>query len=373
MSKTVTFTGDQISKQVQAFYEKDLAKLSKEWDTDIVMCLCHGKYDVVPPEMSFDKMYIFIQLLPREFEGVKKHTIKSYKIDGKELIFPIKEDSTQKCPQGDTLIYTTAPERAEIIRDDDGVPIAAIYDGAIYILNDFIHCRSKEELEISHKIFKCIISHLKAGVEEKSKRSLEAALRVQFTTRLDKELIQFKAASDTITQYEKGISEAVRKMTATEKIVEAIRRNISDIPTALEKTWKSLIKMNNSKTYNAVSFTKTGIKAITTPIIVRYQNTDYDMGRFEVTLMFDGTCKIVNLDHKIGNNDHPHINNGQVCWGNFAGYIPKLIGASEFDVALVQIYTFLCHYDQNSPYSTIDHWPVAKKVKEESDEPKARA
>ena len=139
MSKTITFTGDQISKQVQSFYEKDLAKLSKEWDTDIVMCLCHGKYDVVPPEMSFDKMYIFIQLLPREFEGVKKHTIKSYKIDGKELIFPIKEDSTQKCPQGDTLIYTTAPERAEIIRDDDGIPLAAIYDGAIYILNDFIH------------------------------------------------------------------------------------------------------------------------------------------------------------------------------------------------------------------------------------------
>ena len=383
VSRTITFAGDQISKQVQAFYEKDLGSLAKEWDTDIIMCLCHGKYDVVPQEMSFDKLYIFVQLLPREFEVVKKSTIKSYKMDGKDVIFPVKEESPQKCPQGDTLVFTKAPERAEIVRDDDGVPMAVIYDGVVYILNDFIHCRSKEELDISSKIFHYIIDktvtetgvlrHLKAGVEEKSKRSLEAALRVQFTTRLDKEMIQFRAASDTITQYEKGISEAVRKMTATEKIVEAIRRNISDIPSALEKTWKSLMKMQGSKTYTNISFTKTGIKAVTTPIVIRHQSSDYDMGRYEVTLSFDGTCRIIALDRKMENNDHPHINNGQVCWGNFAGYIPKLIGSSEFDVALVQIYTFLCHYDQNSPYKTIDAWPKLKKAKEEdSEELKAR-
>lgn len=376
MGREVIFAGDPISKQVQTRYKDILSDLATKWDTDIIMCLCHGKYDLVPQEMSFDKLYIFVQLLPKEFEGIKKHEIAGYKINGKELVFPVKEDSPQKCPQGDTLSFTGSPTRAEIVRDDNDVAIAVIHDGAIYILNDFIHCRSTEELNVSIELFNFIVetvitksnvlNHLKSGVEEKSKRALEAALRIQFTQRLDKEVLQLKAAKDTITQYEKGITEAVRKVTATEKIVMAIKLNIEDVPTALNKTWLSLQKMRNSSSYSGVSFTKSGIKAITTPINIKHQGKEYVMGRFEVSLQFDGVCKIVNLDHRIDNYDHPHINGGQVCWGNFAGYIPKLIGSSEFDVALVQIYTFLSHYDSGSPYKTIDHWPlfvVAEKEK----------
>ena len=375
MSKEVIFMGDPISKQVQTKYKDILGELATKWDTDIIMCLCHGKHELVPPEMSFDKLYIFVQLLPKEFEGVKKHEIAGYKINGKELIFPVKEDSPQKCPQGDTLLFASSPSRATIVRDDNDVAIAAIHDGAIYILNDFIHCRSTEELNVSIELFNFIVdtvinktdvlAHLKSGVEEKSKRALEAALRVQFTQRLDKEVIQLKAAKDTIAQYEKGIVEAVRKVTATEKIVVAIKANIDDVPTALNKTWMSLNKMKNGESYNSISFTKTGIKAITTPINIKYEKKEYVMGRFEVTLNFDGICKIKNLDNKIDHYDHPHINDTQVCWGNFAGYIPKLIGSSEFDVALVQIHTFLSHYDSGSPYKTIDYWPmIAPQVKE---------
>lgn len=384
MARVVQFSGDPVGKQIQAAYQKVLDGMAKEWDTDIVVCLCHGKYEAVPQEMSFDKLYMFIQLLPREFEGVKKGTIKSYKMDGKEVILPVKDEGPQKCPQGDTLIYTKAPERASIIRDEADIAMGVIHDGCIYFLNDFIHCRSKEELEVSMKTFQYILDkavnktdvlkHLKAGVEEKSKRALEQALKLQFSQRLDKEVLQMRAAKDTITQYEKGIVEAVRKVTATEKIVEAIRRNMEDVPTALEKTWREVNKMNNTDAYDSISFTKTGLKAITKPIFIPFNKEVYDMGRYEVCLNFDGITKIHSLDKKDGGSgyDHPHISSGNVCWGNFAGYIPKLVGSSEFDVALVQIHTFLCHYDSGSPYRTLDHWPTVKKaVAKEKKEVKA--
>jgi hypothetical protein len=377
VAKEVMFVGDQISKQPQALYEKMLKPIADRCDTDIIVTICHGRYEVVPQEMSFDKLYIFVQLLPKEFEGVKKSTVKGYKIDGEDLVFPVKVDATNPlvspCPQGDSLVYTKAPSRAIIINDDLGVPMAAILDGSLYIMNDFIHSRSKADFEAGAKQLEFILAKsvamglvesIKCGQEEKSKRSLESALRVQFSQRLEKELVQLKAARDTVIQYEKGITDATRKIVSTEKIVEAIRNNIEDVPKALDKTWASLKRMDGSKTYSSVSYTKTGIKAITVPIVIKWNGKEYDMGRFEVSLGYDGTCKILNLDHRIEHLDHPHISNTAVCWGNFSGWIPKLIGSSEFDVALDQIYTFLCHYDSGSPYRSIESWPVVKKVKE---------
>jgi len=371
MPKQVLFIGDQISKQPQSYYEKMLLEYGEKWDTDIIVCICHGRVETIPAELVFDKLYIFAQVLPREFQGVQKHTVKSYKINGKEVIFPEKEDAAQKCPQGDTLSFTKAPDRAAIIRDDDGIAMAAVFDGNIYILNDFIHTRNKEELDIGMALLKHILDYaekkldllkqLKSGVEEKSKRSLENALKQQFTIRLDKEAIQLKAAKDTVETYAKNIVEAQRKIISTEKILEALRKNIEDVPSALEKTWKSLSRMSNSMSYSSISFTKSGIRAITTPIVVKHGGKEYDMGRFDITLQFDGVCKANNLDHKVDNYDHPHVNAGQFCWGNFSGWIPKLVGASEFDVALDQIYTFLCHYDSASPYKPLEAWPLLAK------------
>ena len=380
MAREVIFAGDQVSKQPQALYEKFLRTVADKHDIDIILTVCHGKYEVVPVEMSFDKLYIFVQLLPKEFEGIKKATVKGYKINGEDLIFNVKQDEknpqASPCPQGDSLIFSKAPDRSIIIVDDLGVAMAAILDGTLYIMNDFIHSRDKDDYVLGAKEFEYIfekalaaglIVSVKDGLEEKSKRSLEAAVRIQFTSRLEKELVQLKAADDTISQYEKGIAECTRKAMSIRKIVDAIRSNISDVDTALAKIWKNVSKMSGGKLYSNISYTKTGLKAISNHITIEHQKKMYDIGRFEVTMLYDGTCKIICLDRKIdGRYDHPHITDGQVCWGNFSGTIPKLIGSSEFDVALDMIYTFLCHYDTGNPYKTIEHWPtvVAKPVPE---------
>lgn len=381
MGKEIQFVGDTISKQPQKLYEDILRIIADKYDVDIVLASCHGRYETIPQEMSFDKLYIFVNLLPKEFEGTKKVKLKGFKINGEELLFSVKEDEKDPgnqgpCPQGDSLSFTKAPSRAIIINDEAEVPMAVILDGSLYIVNDFIHSRSKEDFKVGSAEFEYIlakaivaglIDSVKGGLEEKSKRSLEAALRLQFTQRLEKEMVQLKAANDLIVQYEKGICDSTKKYASTMRIIDAIRGNIEDVENALNKTWKSLDKMAHSVLYTNISYTKNGIKALTAPIIIKHDKKDYDLGKYEVTLSYEGTCKIIGINPKIeGRFDHPHISDGNVCWGNFAGQIPKLIGSSEFDVALDMIYTFLAHYDTGNPYKTIEHWPIkAKEVKKE--------
>ena len=159
------------------------------------------------------------------------------------------------------------------------------------------------------------------------------------------------------------MADCFRKVFSGERIITAIQNNINDVPKALGKTWLEIQRMNGSKMYEKISFMKTGLKAITTPIVIKHGGIFYQMGKYEVLLNFDGNTKIYSLENKAKSNPHPHISNGQPCWGNMAGLMPKYIGSSEFGIALMTVYEFLAHYDSASPYTTIDHWPKAKTAK----------
>ena len=377
MSRTATISGDPIGKNVSAFYQDELDKIAKKYDIDIELIICHGKWEVVPADMSFDKLYIFVQLLPKECTSAGKANIERCYINGEEFVFPVDTTKSVPCPQGEFLTFKDVPEKAEVITDDKGFPLGMVYDSSVYIFNDFRHSRKQSELEASMVFFKylmneafkktTLLNQLKSGLEDKSKRALEIALKSLFSSRIDKELIQLKAAKDTITQYEKGITDAVRKVISTEKVVESIKRNMADVPRALQKTWDEINKLKDSAMYENIAFTKSGIKAYTTPIVIEWNHKKYAMGKYQVDLNFDGTCQIFNTGKKVDKFDHPHINAGQVCWGNFSGYIPKLIGSSEFDVALTQIHTFLCHYDSGNPYKGIENWPLVEKETKKTD------
>ena len=206
--RIIQFMGDDCGKQVRSAYEAIFGKYASQIDTDIVFILCHGDYNKIPHDMDFDRFYIFGQLLPKTFEGATRNKIDHFTIGGKKIALP-KDKGT--CPQGDSLKFSKPEEKVFILTDDEKQPMAVVSDSSLYILNDFIHCRSKAELESSIKTFHYImkevleksnlIKFLKADIEEKSKRSLSKALVSQFSQRLEKERIQLRAARDTITSY----------------------------------------------------------------------------------------------------------------------------------------------------------------------------
>jgi hypothetical protein len=138
VAKNILFYGDPMSKQPQELMKKYLTPLADRLDLDIGFCVCHGKREVLPAEVDFDKLYIYIQMLPNEFEGVKKAETEKCKINGEEIIYPVKVDPKipQKCPQGDSLTYTKAPAKAVMLKDEDGNILGVSYDNGIYTLND---------------------------------------------------------------------------------------------------------------------------------------------------------------------------------------------------------------------------------------------
>jgi hypothetical protein len=348
-------------------YDEILSKLSSDWEVDVEIVICHANRDVVPAELDFEKFYIFAQMVPDMF------SIKSAKLDKIDMGSEVIEVTGG---QKDTIVIPTdVPSNVSVILDKSGQPLAVVHDASLYFLNDFIHCNNPAELERGIKTFKFVINEatktpdliraLKSGADEKGKRALEHVLQKQFKERLKKEMIQLESSTKIIDEYMSNLVKAQRKVMSSQSIIRALQSNISDIPSALEKKWDSTKKLAGSPLYESISFQKTCVKGTTTPIYIKHSGVWYNLGRFEVELGFGGIIKIHSLFAERGpSQDHPHVNGGNPCWGNMSGELPKRIAESEFDVAFVEIHTFLSHYSrEGGPYATIDNWPAVSDPK----------
>ena len=374
---TLEWCGDSpVAGAVQKGYDKILLPMANDFDIDIVLTVCHGHRNFIQ-EMDYDKFYIYAMVTPDIVEVEQK------RITGFDIGEKFQELTGG---QRDYLeIKGKVPKGVEVITDDKDKPMALLYDATLYFLNDFVHCENQISLDSSILTLKYVIDKatqteelmrmLKAGAEEKGKRSLEQALQKQFKDRLKKENLQLKSATELYNNYMVNINESQKKIISTEAIINIVKNNINEIPKQIDKRWIATKKLANSKMYENMSFQRTYIKGITTPVFLEENGRIYKFGKFEVILGFDGVIKINSLDKFSGvSKDHPHISGGNPCWGNMNGAPQKRIAESEFDIAFVEIYAFLKHYSlEGSPYLTIDHWPTISKkeyeeIKNSSDE-----
>ena len=363
----VVWSGDEPpAGAVKKTYDELLEPMAADFDVDINLIVCHGKGELVP-EMDFDKFYIFAMMAP-EMLKTERDKIKEISVGGKKW----KTDGGQ----ADILKITSdIPESVSIINDEAGIPIALVHDASLYFLSDFPHCKDQGQLDRSLATFKYVVDQatqtdelfkaLKAGGEEKGKRALEHALSKQFKDRLKKEESALTSAQGLYEKYIVNITDAQRKIIATQAIIHAVKGNIESVPKALEKKWYSVKKLEGTKMYESISFQRSCVKGITTPIFFEFSKKWYNFGKYEVALYFDGNIKIYSKFADRGvSQDHPHISGGNPCWGNMNGEPQKRIAESEFDIAFVEIYTFLNHYSPDGgPYAHIDKWPTVDKAK----------
>lgn len=377
----VSFTNEDTAREVCAHYIKLLSTVAQENNILIEVCVCHGNRSAMVRNPKLDKLYIYTQIAPGNIDFVSTH-FDSYTLNGEVITFPIKQTSAQKCPQGDAIAIAekslpNIPEKDRIY-DDKGTLIAFIYQFDLYIVNDFTHSRNPDELIISRKVFDYIfskacnelqlINRFKNSYEEKAKNALTKALQSQLARTLEKERIQLKAANDTIAQYTTGIVDCERRIMVTQQVISGMEKEVGNLEHTMQKRWNDLQRLSESPFYESISFEQDSVVARTAPIICRYRDKVFYYGKYTISVSFAGATTIT-ADNRIDNQyDHPHINKGNVCWGNFSGVIPKLIGACQFDVALNMIYQFLEHYDEANPYCKIDRWPVATKEQIAEDE-----
>jgi hypothetical protein len=360
---------EQPAGGVKKGYDPLLEGMAVDFDIDINVVICHGKREFMPPEMDFEKFYIFCMMTPEHIQP-KKTRIKKLVMDGKEWEVTSGQGDYLS-PEGEL------PSNVSAISDERGKPIALIYDAALYFLSDFLHCQNGEEMARSLATFKYVIDKatatpelfraLKAGAEEKGKRALEHALSKAFRERLKKEETQLESSERLYNEYTQNAVKAQRKFMATAAILDAIKNNMQAIPDAVNKRWDATKKLEGTRMYDSISFQQNSVKGITTPIYIEYNSIVYKLGKFEVTLGFQGSIRIHSLWPERGvSQDHPHVSSGNPCWGNLSGEVPKRIAESEFDVAFVDIYIFLTSYDSQNPYSSIDHWPQASQEEVEA-------
>lgn len=361
----IKYNGDGMpSMNVKKVYDKAIQELADDFEIDIEVFTCHGNRGFMPQEMDFEKFYIFAQMAPEIF-SVKNSTMD-------KLVFGDEEVKITGGQIDILSIIEPRPKDAQIICDSKGKEIAIVHDASLYFLSDFIHCASKEELDASIATFKYVMNEatktpellraLKSGAEEKGKRSLEAALKKQFTERLKKEKIKLESASKIIDNYTTELTKASRTIISTQSIIQAIQNNLEEIPGALEKKWESTKRLEGGNLFESISFQRNAVKGITTNIFVQEKKIWYQMGKFEITLEFGGNVRIMSMWPERGPvQQHPHVNtDGRPCWGNLSGELPKRIAESEFDVAFVEVHTFLCHYSQEGgPHANINNWPQA--------------
>lgn len=377
---SVKYSGNAVpSTYVKKEYDKELVKMANDWQINTEVITCHGDASNIPPEMDFDKFYIFAQMAP--------DVIKTKKSKIKELTMGGKKYAITGGQQDILEIEGEIPAGMNVIKDETGINIAIVYDSSLYFLSDFIHCHNNEELATSLATFMWVVNEatktpdlmkaLKSGAEEKGKRILENVLQKLFKASLKKEQLQLESSIKLVNEYMTNLVTAQRKILSTQAIIGAIQKNILDVPTALEKKWNSTKKLAGTSLYETISFQRSCVKGVTTPIFVKESGTWYNLGKFEVVLSFDGNVKIHSLFEKRGPaQDHPHVSGGTPCWGNMSGELPKRLAESEFDVAFVEVHTFLSHYSrEGGPYATIDKWPAVtdkSKIEElESRNPKA--
>ena len=361
----IKYSGDGTpSTKVKSSYDKLLQELANDFEIDIEVVTCHGKYDYIPAELDFEKFYIFAQLVP-DVIAYKGKKLSKLMLGDKEVTVTGGQTDSMK-------IVGAMPKDATVINDSKGEALAIVYDASLYILNDFIHCHSKDELDNSLEIFKYIVNEatktqellkaLKYGTEEKGRKSLEIALKKQYKERLKKEKVLLDSSEKLIDNYTQELTKASRKIISTQNIIKAIHSNLEDIPESLEKKWNSAKKLESTPIFESVSFQRNSVKAVTTEIFVTEKKVTYQMGKFEIVLEFNGNIRIMSMWPQRGpSQQHPHVSaEGRPCWGNLSGELPKRIAESEFDVAFVEIHTFLCHYSQEGgPYANINHWPQA--------------
>lgn len=118
------------------------------------------------------------------------------------------------------------------------------------------------------------------------------------------------------------------------------------------------------------------IHVMTGPIYIEYQDKEYDIGKFKITLSVNPRNFIVemkNLTRSVPGRErrgtaHPHIwSDGRPCLGNIQECLPHMVGEYQFAAAISVCIQFLKSVNEDAGhFSDIRDWPLKATEKREN-------
>lgn len=196
---------------------------------------------------------------------------------------------------------------------------------------------------------------------EKKQKAKESLLKTTLRNRFDEQIKLYedkiKIKSSDIQSRMKNITTLQRDVANFIDYINILRSQKNNLDKKITSIYNSLKQLEKSDMYSKIEVRDNGIVGVTKNIKIKYNRHEYNLGKYKVTVLFEGKVHICSANPSNHTNCHPHVNSdGTACWGNAAEDIAKGIGQSDFLSVFKICYNFLNSYDNTHPYEKIENW-----------------
>lgn len=267
-------------------------------------------------------------------------------------------------------------DEEETVNDDNIV--AEVINGSLYIL--FNITKSKDCEYLLHKVLEqYVIQHLISKANDSNKSRLYACL-----TKFNQEwysVVFKKQLSNDSYSYQHRIRENQSEINSmSRKIEELSKENVilqkiiaftGELIPKIESEYQKIISLPEVEFVDIVWKQERSIITVFTKMIeIHYEDDFYQIGKFKIDIYpyaytneeeYENPVVCHNLTCRSNGYDHPHVSNGECCFGDSCSSVPKLLGRYEIaDLVKFMIY-FLKSYNDSNPFHSIGNWPIRKR------------
>ena len=184
---------------------------------------------------------------------------------------------------------------------------------------------------------------------------------------IKKKCDQVKNAEQSLRKIISQVMVETKSLEEHKALMHALEQSRKDMAEKAAQDFKHIQRLIERGFYEKVDVTSLHIKAYTGTVVINHEDKNYRIGKFCVDInLNDSWIRVANTQKSMhrGYCHHPHIDDDdEPCWGNIGAQISKLIGKSQFHLALELIHKYLCSYNRPDSYMRVESWPLSRRKK----------
>lgn len=265
------------------------------------------------------------------------------------------------------------------IFDDNGILAADVVGGTMFVLFDLPHGNNAEvflekimeRFPKDSKDAEALESRLaewKKTQEERQKKEYVTYRNQHIEVQKDTLRNEVRQGENTIKDCQQKIVKAVRAMRDANEHLKLLS-NVENLESSYVEEWE---KLNHMPGVEQVTFdAEESVISVflSEPIHIAHNEKVYDIGKFRIDIDSDnGNVTAHNLTRQLGDTyDHPHVSDGDCCFGDISDGIAQLLGNYEYMALVTVMIRYLNSYNDDNPYANIENFPILGESEKEEE------
>ncbi|MCP3685211.1 MAG: hypothetical protein GY861_21310 [bacterium] len=247
-----------------------------------------------------------------------------------------------------------------IYDEDSGNVIAVAKHGALYILVDIMQSDNPT------KLFEVILDNYLSCLSDSAGYRLKA---------LEKMLDLFARGciSGYVGRYSRESSTMIAEINSLQAKLKGLLTRYNLVQKLLSSASPDVVIREVKNGFNSISNPLIkGIRPyplhvdiITDLITIKYLGYEYVMGTYCISVFADRVSALARYTVTDKTKlQHPHIApDGNICYGNIAGTVDRLVSDNRYDVLVILVLDFLTSYNRSDAFGDISLWPRMSNYK----------